>query len=47
MLPSFEHAPGNVLVAVQSIFKMADKDMSDAIDWSEFSNLLVVNVSNE
>jgi Ca2+-binding EF-hand superfamily protein len=32
---------------VQTIFKMADQDYSGAVDWSEFSNLLVVNVSNE
>eukprot|EP00802_Teleaulax_amphioxeia_P015949 Tamp_16051.p2 GENE.Tamp_16051~~Tamp_16051.p2 ORF type:complete len:185 (+),score=48.63 Tamp_16051:936-1490(+) len=32
---------------VQSIFKMADKDGSGAVDWSEFANLLVINVSKE
>lgn len=32
---------------VNSIFKMADADFSGAVDWSEFSNLLVVNVSKE
>jgi Ca2+-binding EF-hand superfamily protein len=32
-------------LAVHSIFKMADKDGSGAVDWSEFANLLVTNVS--
>jgi hypothetical protein len=35
----------DVHVAVQSIFKMADVDASGAVDWSEFANLLVVNVA--
>jgi len=26
---------------------MADKDGSGAVDWSEFANLLVINVSKE
>ena len=34
-------------LAVQSMFKMADKDESGAVDWSEFANLLVINVAIE
>ena len=35
------------VLAVQSIFRMADTDESGAVDWSEFANLLVVNVSHQ
>lgn len=37
----------DVLVAVGAIFKMADVDASGAVDWSEFANLLVVNVAQQ